>query len=255
MPSTLTSPSVARVLARLLAQAEQQDPLAKQRVKAREAELGSRLAQAQRYELYGDAPLAITREVGELLYVLAVGRRARGIVEFGSSLGISTIFLAAAVRDGDGAAGSDGDGAAGSDGDGAAGSDGDGAAGSDGDGAGSLITTELHPGKVAATRRHLTEAGLADLVELRAGDALQTLTQLDRPVDLLFLDGRNDLYLPVLRLVEPRLAPDALVAADLNSEDPDLLPYLAYVRDPSHGYFSIEIPLDAGVELSARIPS
>jgi predicted O-methyltransferase YrrM len=223
--STLRSPAVIDVLGRLFAQVEQQDPLAKQRVQAREAELGGRLSQAQRYELYGEAPLAISRDVGELLYVLAMSRRACRVVEFGSSLGISTIFLAAAIRDGAGA------------------------------GAGSLITTEVLPSKVQAARRHLTEAGLEDLVELRAGDALETLIDLAEPVDLLFLDGRNDLYLPVLRLVEPRLAPDALVAADLNAEDPDLLPYLEHVRDPDHGYFSIEIPLDAGVEISARLPT
>lgn len=221
--STLRSPTVVDVLGRLFAQVEQEDPLAKQRVQAREAELGSRLPQAQRYELYGEAPLAISREVGELLYVLAMSRRACRVVEFGSSLGISTIFLAAAIRDGAGA--------------------------------GSLITTEMLPSKVQAARRHLTEAGLEDLVELRAGDALHTLADLAEPVDLLFLDGRNDLYLPVLRLVEPRLAPDALVAADLNVDDPDLFPYLEYLRDPDHGYFSIEIPLDAGVEISARLPT
>jgi predicted O-methyltransferase YrrM len=68
----------------------------------------------------------------------------------------------------------------------------------------------------------------------------------------LFLDGRNDLYLAVLRLLEPHLAPGALIAADLNTEDPDLLPYLEYIRDPDHGYQSIEIPLGDGVELSTR---
>jgi predicted O-methyltransferase YrrM len=210
-------------LERLFAQADQQDPQAKQRVKTREAELGHRLDQAQRYELYGDAPLAITREVGELLYVLAVRPRVRTIVEFGASLGISTIFLAAAIRDG-------------------------------GD-VGSIITTESHPGKVEVARRNLADAGLADLVELRAGDALQTLKDLTGDIDLLFLDGRNDLYLPVLRLVEPQLAPGALVAADLSAEDPDLLPYLRHVRNPIHGYFSIELPLDDGVEVSLLPPA
>jgi predicted O-methyltransferase YrrM len=82
---------------------------------------------------------------------------------------------------------------------------------------------------------------------------LQTLANVTEPVDLLFLDGRNDLYLPVLRLLEPRLAPDALVAADLSVEDPDLLPYLEHVRERAQGYFSINLPLDAGVELSVRI--
>jgi predicted O-methyltransferase YrrM len=143
-------------------------------------------------------------------------------VEFGCSLGLSTIFLAAGLRDNN-------------------------------DGAGSLITTELLSGKAKTARENLTEAGLDDLVELRLGDALQTLANLTEPVDLLFLDGRNDLYLPVLRLLEPRLAPDALVAADLSVEDPDLLPYLEHVRERAQGYFSINLPLDAGVELSVRI--
>jgi predicted O-methyltransferase YrrM len=221
MASTLRSPRVLDVLGRLFAQVELQDPPAKRRVHDREAELGRRLPQAQRYELYGEAPLAITQEVGELLYVLTVSRRAHSVVEFGCSLGLSTIFLAAGLRDNGGA--------------------------------GSLVTTELLPGKAKTARENLTEAGLDDLVELRVGDALQTLANLTEPVDLLFLDGRNDLYLPVLRLLEPRLARNALVAADLNVEDPDLLPYLEHVRDPAEGYFSINLPLDAGVELSVRI--
>ncbi len=221
MASTLRSPRVADVLGRLFEQIELQDPPAKRRVHDREVELGRRLSQAQRYELYGEAPLAITREVGELLYVLTVARRAHSIVEFGCSLGLSTIFLAAGVRDNDGA--------------------------------GSLVTTELLPSKAKTARENLEEAVLDDLVELRVGDALQTLANLTEPVDLLFLDGRNDLYLPVLRLLEPRLASDALVAADLNVEDPDLLPYLEHVRDRAQGYFSINLPLDAGVEVSVRV--
>jgi predicted O-methyltransferase YrrM len=212
---------VTNVLDRLHAAAEAEDELAKQRVRAREVELGERLGQAERYELYGDAPLAITREVGELLYMLALSRRARWIAEFGASLGISTIYLAAAVAD---------------------------------YGVGSLITTELRPSKAEIAHQNLEEAGLADLVELRLGDAQQTLVDLPGFVDLLFLDGRNDLYLPVLRLVERHLASDALVVADLSTEDPDLHPYLEYIHNPDNGYFSIEIPLDAGAALSARLP-
>ena len=219
--STLRSPRVLDVLERLFAQVELQDPPAKRRVHDREIELGRRLSQAQRYELYGQAPLAVTREVGELLYLLTVSRRARSVVEFGCSLGLSTIFLAAGLRDSDGV--------------------------------GSLVTTELLAGKAKTARENLTEAGLEDLVELRVGDALKTLADLSGPVDLLFLDGRNDRYLPVLRLLEPQLAPDALVVADLNIEDPDLLPYLQHVRDGAQGCFSINLPLDAGVELSVRI--
>jgi predicted O-methyltransferase YrrM len=219
MPSTISSSAVASVLDRLHAQADEEDPKAAQRVRAREAEIGRRLAQEQRYELNGAAPLSIAREVGQLLYLLALSTRPRRIVEFGSSLGVSTIYLAAALRDG---------------------------------GGGTLITSEQHEQKVKLVQQNLTDAGLADLVELRYGDALHTLADIAEPVDFVFLDGRNDLYLPVLRLLEPRLSPAGLVIADLSADDPDLLPYLAHVRDPTCGYFSITLPLDDGVELSTR---
>jgi predicted O-methyltransferase YrrM len=216
--NALNTEPVAGVLDRLFALAEQEDPLAKERVNKREAEVGRRLDQVEKYELYGDRPpLAISREVGQLLYVLAMSRPLHGIVEFGTSLGISTIHLAAAIRD---------------------------------RGQGSLITTEVLPTKAQAARANLVAAGLDDLVELRVGDAAQTLREIDGSVGLVFLDGRNDLYLEVLRLLHPCLLPGALVVADLSRDDPDLIPYLGYVRDPGGAYSSICLPLDAGVEIS-----
>jgi predicted O-methyltransferase YrrM len=218
--STLDSPSVAVVLDRIHAATAAEDEQARRRVQAREAKLGRRLAQAKRYELYGEAPLAIKREVGGLIYLLALGTPGRRVVEFGASHGASTVYLAAALKD---------------------------------SGGGALITTERHPGKAETLTRNLTEAGLKDLVEVRGGDALQMLGKLAEPVDLLFLDGSNDLYLQVLKLVEPYLRRNALVVADLSADDPDLLPYLDYVRNADNGYVSVEVPLAAGVELSGRI--
>jgi len=220
MSSTLTSEAVALVLGRLHATADREDEQAKQRVRTREAEMGIRLGPEQRYELYGDAPLAIAREVGEFYYLLAMAGKARNIVEFGTSYGISTIYLAAGICDG---------------------------------GGGSLITTEILPSKVTLARQNLRDAGLAHLVEIRLGDALQTLQGVTHEVDLLVLDGRNDQYLAVLDLMQPRLAPNALVIADLGRNDPDLLDYQRHVRHPDRGFFSIELPLDAGIEVSAKI--
>lgn len=220
MTSTLKSPAVTMVLDRLHAEADIEDNAASARVRAREAQTGGeRLAQSERYELYGDAPLAIIREVGELIYALAVRAKARRIVEFGTSLGVSTVYLAAAVRE---------------------------------LGGGLVVTSECRVSKATLAERNLADADLGDLVELRVGDALQTLKDFAEPVDLLFLDGRNDLYLSVLALVEPHLAPGALVAADLSAEDPALIPYLEHVRDPRNGYTSICAPLDDGLELSTR---
>jgi predicted O-methyltransferase YrrM len=134
-------------------------------------------------------------------------------------LGFSTIHLASALRD---------------------------------NGTGSLITTEFQPAKARIARQNLADAGLEDLVELREGDALETLKRLDGQVDLLFLDGWNDLYLPVLLLVEPQLVPGSLVVADLSKDDPQLTSYCNHVHDPDNDYLSIDLPLDAGVVLSAR---
>ena len=115
-----------------------------------------------------------------------------------------------------------------------------------------VVTTELEPTKAAVAAANLRRAGLDDLVDLRVGDAVETLATLPDPVDLLLLDGWSELYLPVLRLVEPRLRPGALVIAD----DTDMLPealvdYLAHVR--GGGYRSQHLPLEDGLELSCRM--
>lgn len=190
------------------------------RMRQRESERGTKIYGQERAELYGGAPLAIKREVGELIYALALARRPGLIVEFGASIGISTIYLAAALRD---------------------------------LGAGRLITTELDQGKAALAQSNLQRAGLADLVDVCPGDALETLRELPGDVELLFLDGWNDLYVGVLELVQPRFAAGALVLADLSPDDPNLERYCAHMDAPEHGYTTVTVPLDAGVVVSARL--
>ena len=163
-----------------------------------------------------DVALAVSPETGALLYMLARTAGAAAIVEFGASFGLSTLCLAAALRD---------------------------------NGGGWLITTEFEPSKAARARENLVAGGLADLVELREGDALETLAaDLPASVDLLLLDGAKALYPDILALIEPRLRPGALVIADNAGFNPD---YLAIVRDPANGYLSQ--PLGDEVELSVRL--
>jgi predicted O-methyltransferase YrrM len=212
---------VRRVLERLRRQSEADDAPAVARMRSHERERGERVYGRERAALYGAAaPLAITPEVGELLYVLALARRPRTTVEFGASLGFSTIHLAAAARD---------------------------------IGAGArVISTEIEPDKATAAVENLAEAGLSDVVDLRVGDALETLRDVET-VDLLFLDGWNNLYLSVLDLLEPKLSAGALVIADLSEDDPELIPYGERMHDPASGYFSVDVPLDAGVVVSVRL--
>jgi predicted O-methyltransferase YrrM len=138
------------------------------------------------------------------------------IVEFGTSFGISTLHMAAALND---------------------------------NGGGRLITSEFEPSKIVIARQNLAEGGLIDLVEFREGDALQTL-RVDLPdtIDLLLLDGAKALYPEVLAIVESRLKPGAFVIADNADYSPD---YLAYVRTPANGYLSV--PFGDDVELSMRM--
>jgi predicted O-methyltransferase YrrM len=170
-------------------------------------------------EFYGrlkDAPLAVSRQTGTLLYMLARGCRARSIVEFGTSFGISTLHLAAALRD---------------------------------NGGGRLIGSEFESSKVARARENLAAGGLIDLVEIREGDALKTLAvDLPDEIDLLLLDGAKALYPEILSLVESRLRPGAFIVADNAEYSPD---YLAHVRSPASGYMST--PFAEDVELSMRL--
>jgi predicted O-methyltransferase YrrM len=121
-------------------------------------------------------------------------------------------------------------------------------------GGGVVVTSEIHESKAERARDYIREAGLLDFVDLRVGDALETLKGLARETSFLFLDGWKNLYLPVLRLLEPSLVPGALVVADDLDLFPDALrPYLEYVRDPANGYESVTIPIGDAMELSTRV--
>jgi predicted O-methyltransferase YrrM len=212
MSSTLDDARVRRVLEGMHSAADRGDPplIAQARGKS----------SADRAALLGEAFIPVDREAGRFLYTLARSSAPGTTVEFGTSFGISTIYLAAAVRD---------------------------------RGEGVVITTEIHIGKAERAREYLREAGLLDVVNIRIGDALETLKEVERDVSVVFLDGWKDLYLPVLRLVEPALHPGALVVADDINLFPDALKtYADYVRDPAHGYVSVTVPIGDGMELSTR---
>ena len=125
-----------------------------------------------------DIYMPISRAQGEFLYLVARTIGARRAVEFGTSFGISTIYLASAIRD---------------------------------NGGDRVIGTELEPSKHRQAEANVQEAGLEDITDIRLGDALQTLRDVPEPLDLVLIDGWKDLSLPVLGLLKPRLRPGAVV--------------------------------------------
>jgi predicted O-methyltransferase YrrM len=219
--TTLTTAPIAPLLTRLFADAEVTG--AKLRVlRAAAAPDAVRQAQGSDYRAFylgpaKDIHLPVSAETGNLLYMLARSTGARHIVEFGTSFGISTIFLAAALKD---------------------------------NGGGMLIGSEFEPGKVAQARENLRTAKLHEFVDIRDGDALETLAR-DMPaaIDLMLLDGAKSLYPKLLELLEPRLRVGALIVAD----NADMCPeYVARVRSANGGYMSVAVGDD--VELSMKLP-
>jgi predicted O-methyltransferase YrrM len=119
-------------------------------------------------------------------------------------------------------------------------------------GSGRILTTEQSSEKASRAAQHFEQAGLSDLIELRQGDAFESLEGVEK-IDMLVLDGWKPLYLPLLQQLESVLAPHCLVVADdVISLAAKCRPYLDYVRDRANGYVSCEIPLNDGVELSFR---
>lgn len=221
--TTLTTPPLLTLLHRLFAEADQTESAFRaERARLSPAERAARTGNAADYRSFymtyaKDVHLAVSPETARFLYMLARSMKARSIVEFGTSFGISTLHLAAALKDNGGG--------------------------------GRVIGSEFEPSKVARARANMAAAGLADLVDIREGDALETLAHdLPETIDLVLLDGAKTLYAQVLALLAPYLRSGALIVAD----NADMCPeYLAVVRAPGAGYLSV--PFTGDVELTMKV--
>lgn len=213
MANTLSRSQVRTVLERLFVSAAQDQEIPRWRKPGLSWETATAQERADASE---STYMPISPQCGDLLYTLVRAIRPNTVVEFGMSYGISTIYLAAAVAD---------------------------------NSAGRVVSTELNTTKVAAARANLVEAQLGDLVTILLGDAMTTLNDVPGPIDLVLLDGWKDLYLPVLRSLEPRLRIGALIVAD-DINLPSLSDYLEYTRDPAKGYVSVAFPVGDGMEIS-----
>jgi caffeoyl-CoA O-methyltransferase len=118
--------------------------------------------------------------VGELLFILARATGAAAILELGAATGYSGIFLGQAAAHNHG----------------------------------QVISLEHDEAKAARARANLSRAGLSQVVEVRAGEALKLMAEMTGPFDMIFLDIDKESYLPALAQAQRLLRVGGLLVAD-----------------------------------------
>lgn len=121
----------------------------------------------------------VDAEVGALLRVLATAVRATKILEIGTAIGYSGIWLARALPPD-----------------------------------GMLMTMELDPQRADEARGNFARAGLAERVSVMVGDAERMIAKVAGPFDLVFQDGAKHLYTPLLDRIVSLLRPGGLLVTD-----------------------------------------
>jgi predicted O-methyltransferase YrrM len=118
-------------------------------------------------------------DTGALLHTLARGCGATRILEIGTCIGYSTLWMATALPAG-----------------------------------GTLITMEYDAARAARAREHFAAAGHGDQVSVIVGDATRFLHKVSGPFDLIFQDSDKQLYEPMLDRRIELLRPGGLLVAD-----------------------------------------
>ena len=127
----------------------------------------------------GLPPINVSPNQGKLLFLMAKMKGVRSILEIGTLGGYSTIWLARALPAG-----------------------------------GRLVTLEVNAEYAAVARRSFARAGLADVIELQLGPALDTLPKLAGPFDMIFIDADKQSYPDYLPWAVKLSRPGSLIVAD-----------------------------------------
>jgi predicted O-methyltransferase YrrM len=222
--SIVQDPELERLLERLHARSDEQIA-AIRRFDLQRASGTHRPTDDEVKAFRSDKFVALDREKGEFCYQLCRAVNARRIVEVGTSYGVSTLYLAAAVRDTIRDAGGDG----------------------------IVIGTECEPAKAGAARAHFEEASLSRFIDLREGDLRDTLSVIEGPVDFVLMDVWISMARPALEMVAPRLRLGAIVLCDNTQRDrASYTDYFAFLHDPANGFRTMTLPFNGGLEFSVH---
>lgn len=189
--------------------------------RARKGDLSWDGLDADANRFMADKMVALEPIKAEFCHLLCRALRAKRIVEVGTSYGVSTLYLADAVR---------------------------------ANGGGVVIATEYEPEKAAAARANFAEAGVSDLIDLREGDLRETLKVIEGPVDFVLMDIWTEMARPAIELIGPHLRPGAIVVADNTGERfrHSYRHFFEYVNDPANGLSTMTLPFQGGLELVVK---
>jgi len=220
--SVIQDPELQRLLIGLHASSDAQVAAIK-RFDAERAAQAQPPAEDEIKTFRSDKLVALDRDKAEFCYQLCRASHARRIVEIGTSHGVSTLYLAAAVRDNVHALGGDG----------------------------VVIGTEYEPNKASAARAHFAQAGLSRFIDLREGDLRETLKEISGPLDFVLVDIWIAMARPALAMVAPYLKPGAVVVCD-NTEQyrREYADYFAFLD--ANGFRTMTLPFTGGLEMSVR---
>lgn len=225
MPSPLNDPKLEAFLNQLHAQSDAQIQETEAYFEHRARETGldeGNMYDDEMHRFLADKMVALDRDKAEFCYLLCRSLHAKRVVEAGTSYGVSTLYLAAAVRDNQVENGV-------------------------------VIGTEYEPRKAEVARTNFEQAGLSAFIELREGDLRQTLQDVSSPVDFLLLDIW-EVARDALELVSPSLRPGAIVAADNTTASASMYTrYFEFINDPVNRLRTMTVPFEGGFELTVRV--
>jgi len=168
-----------------------------------------------------DKMVALEPIKAEFCHMLCRALRATRVVEVGTSFGVSTLYLADAVR---------------------------------ANGGGVVIGTEYEPAKAAKARANFAAADLTDYIDLREGDLRETLKVIEGPVDFVLMDIWTEMARPALELIAPHLRPGAVIVADNTAQFREAYRhFFAFVEDPKNGLRTMTLPFDNGLEMVVKV--
>jgi len=219
---------IEAVLDRLFAQSavQMESVVAYFTARAQEGSFDWKRYDAPTHQFLSDKLVALDRDKAEFCYQVCRSLCAKRVVEAGTSFGVSTLFLAAAVRDNillDG-------------------------------NAGSVIATEHEPRKAALARAHFSEAGLSEFIDLREGDLRNTLVDITSPIDFMLIDIWTPMARPALELVASKLRTGGVIICDNTSQFREAYTdYFAFVHDPANRLRTMTLPFEGGLEFTVRV--